>query len=83
VWDFFFQENISNVQEDMLNESRKIEKASTFSELYRKVPPLLPPKMAENISCGLAFVALLHLANEKCLQIDGVPDLTDLNIKQG
>lgn len=60
-----------------------MEKTATFKEMYEKLPHRLAPKMAENLSCALAFVGLLHLANEKCLDIRGVDDLSNLDIRQG
>ena len=38
--------------------------------------------MEENLSAPLAFVALLHLANDKNLCLTSQPDLTDFAIHQ-
>ena len=39
-----------------------------FSRMYEDLPSCLSKNMAENLSVPLAFVSLLHLANEKvCL----------------
>ncbi|NXU40881.1 CND2 protein, partial [Drymodes brunneopygia] len=43
----------------------------------------LPPVMATNLSVPLAFVCLLHLANEKNLRLENTEDLTDILVKQG
>ena len=43
----------------------------------------MPTKMSENLSVPLAFVALLHLCNERCLALSGVSDFSDFNIRQG
>uniref|UniRef100_A0A7N6AU06 Condensin complex subunit 2 n=1 Tax=Anabas testudineus TaxID=64144 RepID=A0A7N6AU06_ANATE len=43
----------------------------------------LPNTMAQNLSVPLAFVALLHLANEKNLELVKVEDMSDIIIKQG
>ena len=43
----------------------------------------MPTKMSENLSVPLAFVALLHLCNERCLALSGVSDFSDFNIQQG
>uniref|UniRef100_A0A8C7NTM4 Condensin complex subunit 2 n=1 Tax=Oncorhynchus mykiss TaxID=8022 RepID=A0A8C7NTM4_ONCMY len=40
-------------------------------------------KPAKNLSVPLAFVALLHLANEKNLELIKVDDMSDIIIKQG
>lgn len=71
-----------------LEDSQRIEKSrmediTRFSELYDTLPSRLPPKMTENLSCPLAFVGLLHLANERCLDLKGVADLSDITICQG
>ncbi|CAB1322174.1 unnamed protein product, partial [Coregonus sp. 'balchen'] len=44
---------------------------------------VLPLTMAQNLSVPLAFVALLHLANEKNLELVKVDDMSDIIIKQG
>ncbi|XP_035791930.1 condensin complex subunit 2-like [Anopheles albimanus] len=51
-----------------------------FSKLYQKVPQLLSKSMSENISKALAFYAVLHLANEKSLRLEGQADLKDFII---
>uniref|UniRef100_A0A671KQE7 Condensin complex subunit 2 n=1 Tax=Sinocyclocheilus anshuiensis TaxID=1608454 RepID=A0A671KQE7_9TELE len=43
----------------------------------------LPSTMATNLSVPLAFVALLHLANEKNLELHKIDCMTDIIIKQG
>lgn len=60
----------------------RMQDASTFRSLYETLPHRLAPKVAENLSPALAFVGLLHLANEKCLSITGLDDLSNLNICQ-
>uniref|UniRef100_A0A3Q3WWF7 Condensin complex subunit 2 n=1 Tax=Mola mola TaxID=94237 RepID=A0A3Q3WWF7_MOLML len=45
--------------------------------------PRLPNTMAQNLSVPLAFVALLHLANEKNLELVKVDDMSDIVIRQG
>ncbi|NWR64821.1 CND2 protein, partial [Bucorvus abyssinicus] len=42
----------------------------------------LPAVMAQNLSIPLAFVCLLHLANEKNLRLEGTEDLSDVLVKQ-
>ena len=36
----------------------------------------------DDISTSFCFISLLHLANEKGLIIDKVPDLSELNIRK-
>ncbi|XP_017782741.1 PREDICTED: condensin complex subunit 2 isoform X2 [Nicrophorus vespilloides] len=53
-----------------------------FSEIYKKLPTMIPKKMEEELSCPLAFFALLHLANEQNLKLLGSSDMTDIMIEQ-
>jgi condensin complex subunit 2 len=64
------------------NENLRVERPVTFSDMYATLPSRLPSKLAENLSAPLAIVALLHLANEKTLDIEGNEDLSDLIITQ-
>ncbi|XP_041757305.1 condensin complex subunit 2 isoform X2 [Coregonus clupeaformis] len=54
-----------------------------FSQTTQTLLQSLPPTMAQNLSVPLAFVALLHLANEKNLELIKVDDMSDIIIKQG
>ncbi|KAK3921352.1 Condensin complex subunit 2, partial [Frankliniella fusca] len=71
-------ESISQKTDDI-----KMEGSLNFSTLYESLPQRLPSEMAKNLSCPLAFVGLLHLANEQSLDIKGMPDMSDLTISQG
>ncbi|KAG7318606.1 hypothetical protein KOW79_018361 [Hemibagrus wyckioides] len=55
----------------------------SFSQSTRTLLQKLPSTMANNLSVPLAFVALLHLANEKNLELHKVDDMSDIIIKQG
>lgn len=75
---------------DIVNEAEQkdigFESSSTcFSHLYKCLAEsrLMPAKMAENLSVPLAFVALLHLCNERTLALNGAEDFSDFNITQG
>ena len=52
-----------------------------FQALYQPRPDI-PSKMVDNMSVPLAFVALLHLCNEKSLALENVPDFSDFIIAQ-
>lgn len=54
-----------------------------FSQTAKTLLQRLPNTMAQNLSVPLAFVALLHLANEKNLELVKVDDMSDIIIKQG
>lgn len=54
-----------------------------FSQTTKSLLQRLPSTMAQNLSVPLAFVALLHLANEKNLELVKVDDMSDIIIRQG
>ncbi|XP_069022266.1 condensin complex subunit 2 isoform X2 [Embiotoca jacksoni] len=54
-----------------------------FSQTTKTLLQRLPNTMAQNLSVPLAFVALLHLANEKNLELVKVDDMSDIIIRQG
>ncbi|XP_015232981.1 PREDICTED: condensin complex subunit 2 isoform X1 [Cyprinodon variegatus] len=54
-----------------------------FSQTTKTLLQRLPSTMAQNLSVPLAFVALLHLANEKNLELVKVDDMSDIIIRQG
>ncbi|XP_063049588.1 condensin complex subunit 2 [Engraulis encrasicolus] len=60
----------------------KVPGDKSFSQSTRVLLQKLPGTMASNLSVPLAFVALLHLANEKTLSLQKVDDMTDIIIKQ-
>ena len=75
---------------DAENEAEKadsslISSAVNFSQLYKNLNTckIMPGKMKENLSVPLAFVALLHLCNERTLALDGATDFSDFSIAQG
>ncbi|XP_032937361.1 condensin complex subunit 2 isoform X2 [Catharus ustulatus] len=53
-----------------------------LSDLTKDLLHRLPPTMATNLSVPLAFVCLLHLANEKNLRLESTKDLSDIVVKQ-
>ncbi|CAB1432102.1 unnamed protein product [Pleuronectes platessa] len=54
-----------------------------FSQTTQTLLQRLPNTMAQNLSVPLAFVALLHLANERNLELVKVDDMSDIIIRQG
>ncbi|NWU29363.1 CND2 protein, partial [Dyaphorophyia castanea] len=54
-----------------------------LSDLTKELLRRLPPAMGNNLSVPLAFVCLLHLANEKNLRLESTTDLSDILVKQG
>ncbi|XP_066278785.1 condensin complex subunit 2-like isoform X1 [Branchiostoma lanceolatum] len=55
----------------------------TFTGLMQELPTMVSNQTAKNLSVPITFVCLLHLANEKCLRIDGNEDLSELTVAQG
>uniref|UniRef100_A0A8C0FFB5 Condensin complex subunit 2 n=1 Tax=Bubo bubo TaxID=30461 RepID=A0A8C0FFB5_BUBBB len=53
-----------------------------LSSITKELLHRLPSAMANNLSVPLAFVCLLHLANEKNLKLEGTEDLSDILVKQ-
>uniref|UniRef100_A0A8C8J5S7 Condensin complex subunit 2 n=1 Tax=Oncorhynchus tshawytscha TaxID=74940 RepID=A0A8C8J5S7_ONCTS len=64
-------------------ETSEVSGEKVFSQTTQTLRQSLPPNMAQNLSVPLAFVALLHLANEKNLELIKVDDMSDIIIKQG
>lgn len=69
-----------NVESSEMCHSDSLEQDLTFSNMYKKLPDRVGTSMANNLSVPIAFVALLHLTNEKNLQLQGKPDLSDFII---
>ncbi|XP_023676463.1 condensin complex subunit 2 isoform X2 [Paramormyrops kingsleyae] len=81
---------LTNCQKDpekLVKESENVKEVvsgeKAFSETTKTLLQRLPSTMAQNLSVPLAFVALLHLANEKNLELLKVDDMSDIIIKQG
>ncbi|XP_011503632.1 PREDICTED: condensin complex subunit 2 [Ceratosolen solmsi marchali] len=64
------------------NENKAIE-PKAFSDMYLEIPKILSKLNADSLSPAIAFVSLLHLANEKNLKIDRNIELSDFIIKCG
>jgi len=77
------ENNDGNGQSAAANED-KMKSPITFKDMYQTLhePHRMPPKMVENLSVPLAFVALLHLCNEKSLALEGQEDFSDFTIRQ-
>ena len=69
------KENRENQEED------KIKGNKSFSEIYKTLPNILTKTNIEALSFPISFVSLLHLANEKTLKIQSLPDMSDLLIE--
>ncbi|XP_052101083.1 condensin complex subunit 2-like [Mytilus californianus] len=69
----------SAMQTDQLNKT--MDKTISFTSLLAELPKRVSGQTAENLSVPIAFVCLLHLANEKNLKIED-SDMKDLIISQ-
>lgn len=61
--------------------NKTMDKTISFASLLAELPKRVSGQTAENLSVPIAFVCLLHLANEKNLKIEDC-DMTDLIISQ-
>jgi len=53
---------------------------SSFASVLKRLSTALPANMVSNLSVPIAFVCLLHIANEKNLFITSTEQFSDLNI---
>ncbi|XP_076245369.1 condensin complex subunit 2 [Calliopsis andreniformis] len=63
------------VQQEIEN---KMNESKCFSEVYKVLPNMLTKTNIEALSFPISFVSLLHLANEKTLKIESLPDMSDI-----
>ncbi|XP_043263239.1 condensin complex subunit 2-like [Colletes gigas] len=56
----------------------KIKENTYFSDVYKRLPGVLTKTNAEALTVPLSFVSLLHLASERNLEIQSVPDMSDI-----
>ena len=61
------QENIAVDQHGTGKGSGCVTYPCSFKEIYTKLPEKLSKNMAKNLSVSIAFVCILHLANEKVI----------------
>lgn len=69
MWNIITEKQPSRTSEDQENTYAVKQTEVLFSQLYVKLPSLLSQAMAKEVSIPIAFVSLLHLANEKNLSI--------------
>ncbi|XP_076259246.1 non-SMC condensin I complex subunit H [Rhynchophorus ferrugineus] len=54
---------------------------TSFSLMYKNLPERLNENMKKELSCPIAFVALLHLCNEQNLTLKKAADISDFGIR--
>ncbi|NXN63419.1 CND2 protein, partial [Himantopus himantopus] len=86
MWDLLTdgqkKETVAEVNAEKEEDISAVEGEKVFSSITKELLHRLPSAMAENLSIPLAFVCLLHLANEKNLKLEGMEDLSDVLVKQ-
>lgn len=59
------QENVAVDQQGKQKDNSTVTYPHSFKEIYAQLPGKLSKNMAKNLSVSIAFVCILHLANEK------------------
>ncbi|XP_077456976.1 condensin complex subunit 2 [Stigmatopora argus] len=83
MWTLLTESEENPTQEEEVTENPEVCGDKVFSQTTSTLLQRLPNTMAQNLSVPLAFVALLHLANEKNLELMKVDDMSDIIIRQG
>ncbi|XP_071371999.1 condensin complex subunit 2 [Centroberyx affinis] len=83
MWTLLTESPQKSTEEAETVETSEVPGEKAFSQTTKTLLQRLPSTMAQNLSVPLAFVALLHLANEKNLELVKVDDMSDIIIKQG
>uniref|UniRef100_A0A673LGR2 Condensin complex subunit 2 n=1 Tax=Sinocyclocheilus rhinocerous TaxID=307959 RepID=A0A673LGR2_9TELE len=83
MWGFLTESPEKPAKQVDSEETTEVPGEKSFSQSVRNLVQRLPSTMATNLSVPLAFVALLHLANEKNLELHKIDGMTDIIIKQG
>ncbi|XP_033328948.2 condensin complex subunit 2 [Megalopta genalis] len=82
IWQCMIASNnteTTDIQKEVDQETEnKINEDKHFSEIYKKLPNMLSQSNAESLSFPISFVSLLHLANEKTLRLQSLPDMSDI-----
>ncbi|XP_026177339.1 condensin complex subunit 2 isoform X3 [Mastacembelus armatus] len=81
MWTFLTESPEKSTEQEI--ETVEVCGEKVFSDTTKILLQRLPSTMAQNLSVPLAFVALLHLANEKNLELVKVDDMSDIIIRQG
>ncbi|XP_014468044.1 PREDICTED: condensin complex subunit 2 [Dinoponera quadriceps] len=68
---------------DNEEQADKMMESKQFSDIYKTLPRLLSKDNVEALSVPLSFASLLHLANEKTLNLCSLPDMSDVTVEDG
>ncbi|EZA55019.1 hypothetical protein DMN91_009412 [Ooceraea biroi] len=61
--------------------TNNVQESKRFSNVYKQLPKLLSKANAEALSVPISFISLLHLANDKELNIHSLPDMSDVIVQ--
>ena len=62
--------------------TRHMNGEASFQEVVLRLPEKIPEQKLPDISIAYNFICLLHLANEKGLEITGQDDFADMHVSQ-
>jgi len=68
---------------ETVDEIETMKESKKFSDVYKMLPKLLTKSNAEALSVPISFVSMLHLANEKALEIRSERNMSDVIIEPG
>jgi len=66
---------------ETVDEIESMKESKKFSDVYKMLPKLLTKSNAEALSVPISFVSMLHLANEKALEIRSEQNMSDIIIE--
>lgn len=76
-------EKVKEVETAGTSNGDRVNSKHSFKMVVKELPKKISKTMANNLSVPIAFVCLLHLANEKTLELKSNEDMDDLFISQG
>uniref|UniRef100_A0A8C5IEE1 Condensin complex subunit 2 n=1 Tax=Junco hyemalis TaxID=40217 RepID=A0A8C5IEE1_JUNHY len=83
MWELLTEQGEQEEEEAGEGTDVKVAGEKSLSGLIKDLRHRLPPTMASELSVPLAFISLLHLANEKNLELEGTEDLSDVLVRGG
>ncbi|XP_009972198.2 condensin complex subunit 2 isoform X2 [Tyto alba] len=86
MWDLLTdgckKQTVAEMEEAEKENTSVVVGEKVLSNIMKELLQRLPSVIADDLSVPLAFVCLLHLANEKNLKLEGTEDLSDVRVKQ-
>ncbi|KAL2738937.1 hypothetical protein V1478_001503 [Vespula squamosa] len=73
--------NTDTEKRDQNESTNQIMESKQFNTVYKTLPNELSKLNIEALSVPIAIVSLLHLANEKCLKLSSLPDMSDIIVE--